>query len=215
MYFGLNNAQADVQGSQVNESDGSTGFVVSVGKNQFPITLPLDGIHNVSDALAAISVALEMDVSIADIQRRLAAFSNIDGRQSIYKANGFTIINDSYNAGPESMAAALDVLGSKDGRKIAVLGDMLELGVNAQAEHYKIGRIAAEKADLLFAYGPTSERMLNGAVTGGMSGRARAFTDRERLAQALKMTARPGDILLFKGSRGMRMELILEAFLRD
>jgi len=113
------------------------------------------------------------------------------------------------------MAAALNVLGSKEGRRIAVLGDMLELGVNAQAEHYKIGRIAAEKADLLFAYGPAGERMLNGAVTGGMVGKARAFTDRERLVQALKLAARPGDVLLFKGSRGMRMELILEAFLQD
>ena len=149
------------------------------------------------------------------MQRRLAAFINMDGRQSIYKIKDFTIINDSYNAGPESMAAALNVLGSKEGRRIAVLGDMLELGVNAQAEHYKIGRIAAEKADLLFAYGPTGERMLNGAVTGGMVGKARAFTDRERLVQALKITAKPGDVLLFKGSRGMRMELILEAFLQD
>jgi UDP-N-acetylmuramoyl-tripeptide--D-alanyl-D-alanine ligase len=174
----------------------------------------LDGMHYVSDSLAAVAVALEMGVKPEDIKDRLSSFSNMEGRQSIYEAKGFTIINDSYNAGPESMTAALNVLGNKNGRRIAVLGDMLELGVNAQAEHYKIGRIAAEKADLLFAFGPTSERMLNGAVTGGMVGKARAFTDRERLVQALKLAARPGDILLFKGSRGMRMELILEAFLK-
>ena len=215
VYFGLRNADAAVQGSQVNESDGSTAFTVSTDKEHFAVTLPLDGIHNVSDALAAIAVAFEMGVPVADIQRRLAAFTNMDGRQSIYKAKEFTIINDSYNAGPESMAAALNVLGSKAGRKIAVLGDMLELGINAQAEHYRIGRIAAEKADLLFAYGPTGERMLSGAVTGGMIGRARAFTDRACLVQALKRAAKPGDVLLFKGSRGMRMELILEAFLQD
>ena len=215
VYFGLRNADAAVQGSQVNECDGSTEFTVSTDNEHFAVTLPLDGIHNVSDALAAIAVAFEMGVPVADIQRRLAAFTNMDGRQSIYKAKEFTIINDSYNAGPESMAAALNVLGSKAGRKIAVLGDMLELGINAQAEHYRIGRIAAEKADLLFAYGPTGERMLSGAVTGGMIGRARAFTDRACLVQALKRAAKPGDVLLFKGSRGMRMELILEAFLQD
>ncbi len=215
VYFGLNNPDAAVRGSQVTESDGVTNFAVWAGEEAFTVTLPLDGIHNVSDALAAISVGLQMGVTPIDIQRRLASFSNMEGRQSIYKVKDFTIINDSYNAGPESMAAALNVLGSKEGRRIAVLGDMLELGVNAQAEHYKIGRIAAEKADLLFAYGPTGKRMLNGAVTGGMTGRARAFTDRDRLVQALKLAARPGDVLLFKGSRGMRMELILEAFLQD
>ncbi len=215
VYFGLDNPDAAVRGSQVTESDGVTNFAVWAGEEAFTVTLPLDGIHNVSDALAAISVGLQMGVTPIDIQRRLASFSNMEGRQSIYKVKDFTIINDSYNAGPESMAAALNVLGSKEGRRIAVLGDMLELGVNAQAEHYKIGRIAAEKADLLFAYGPTGKRMLNGAVTGGMTGRARAFTDRDRLVQALKLAARPGDVLLFKGSRGMRMELILEAFLQD
>ncbi len=215
VYFGLNNPNATVCGNGMEESDGQLRFSVQAEDCAFPIKLNLDGMHYVSDCLAAVAVALEMGVKPEDIQNRLSAFSNMEGRQSIYEAKGFTIINDSYNAGPESMAAALNVLGNKPGRKIAVLGDMLELGVNTQAEHYKIGRIAAEKADLLFAYGPTGERMLNGAVTGGMEGKARAFTDRDRLVQALKAAARPGDVLLFKGSRGMRMELILEAFLKD
>ena len=215
VYFGLNNSNASVLGNNVEETDGKLQFSVQVGEDTFPVCLNLNGMHYVSDSLAAIAVALEMGVKPDDIRQRLAAFENMEGRQSIYEAKGFTIINDSYNAGPESMAAALNVLGNKTGRRIAVLGDMLELGVNAQAEHYKIGRIAAEKADLLFAFGPTGERMLNGAVTGGMEGKARAFTDRERLVQALKLAARPGDVLLFKGSRGMRMELILEAFLKD
>ena len=114
------------------------------------------------------------------------------------------------------MAAALTVLGNKPGRHVAVLGDMLELGVCTQAEHYKVGRIAAEKADVLLAYGPNSVRMLYGALTGGMpQSRARAFTDRERLVAVLKQTVRPGDVILFKGSRGMRMELVLEQFLAE
>ncbi len=215
IHFGLNNTNASVIASSVEEEDGLLRFDVRAGEDVFPVRLPLNGLHYVSDALAAIAVALEMGVQPASVQARLAAFQNMEGRQSIYQAKGFTIINDSYNAGPESMAAALSVLANKPGRRIAVLGDMLELGVNAEAEHYKIGRVAAEKADLLFAFGPTSERMLNGALTGGMAGSARAFTDRERLVQILKLTAHPGDVLLFKGSRGMRMELILEDFLRD
>ena len=78
----------------------------------------------------------------------------------------------------------------------------------------EVERIAAEKADLLFAYGPNSSKMLKGAITGGMSAiKAAAFEDREKLADVLAQTVSPGDVLLFKGSRGMRMELILERFI--
>ena len=93
---------------------------------------------------------------------------------------------------------------------------MLELGVCTQAEHYKVGRIAAEKADVVLAYGPNSVRTLDGAMTGGMKQtNAKAFTDRDQLVAALKQMARPGDVILFKGSRGMRMELALERFLEE
>jgi UDP-N-acetylmuramoyl-tripeptide--D-alanyl-D-alanine ligase len=112
------------------------------------------------------------------------------------------------------MAAALAVLHGKPGRRIAVLGDMLELGSCTQAEHYKVGRLAAENADILLSYGPNSGRMLKGAITGGMTGKeARAFEDREKLADALLQIVKPGDVILVKGSRGMRMELIIESFL--
>ncbi len=114
------------------------------------------------------------------------------------------------------MTAALTVLGSRTGRRVAVLGDMLELGVCTDAEHYKIGRVAAKNADLLFAYGPSSERTLYGAITGGMSqSSARAFTDREKLLETLKLLAKPGDTILFKGSLGMRMKPLLDAFLEQ
>ena len=114
------------------------------------------------------------------------------------------------------MAAALSVLGNRPGRKIAVLGDMLELGVTTPAEHYKVGRIAAEKADALLAYGPNSSRMITGALTGGMAeGMTGAYTDRDALVTALKRLVKPGDVLLFKGSHGMHMEIALEKFLKD
>ena len=95
-----------------------------------------------------------------------------------------------------------------------MLGDMLELGDCAPAEHDKVGRTAAEKADMVFAYGPNSKYMLEGCHVGGMQS-AFAFTDRDQLATALKQAVKPGDVILFKGSRGMRMELILEKFLEE
>ena len=93
---------------------------------------------------------------------------------------------------------------------------MLELGVCTQAEHYKVGRLAAEHADRLLAFGPNGCRMEKGALTGGMvEGMARSFTDRHQLVLELKRLARPGDVILFKGSRGMHMELALELFFCD
>ena len=181
----------------------------------FPVELALEGVHFVADAMAAVAVALELGVDPVRIQEQLHSFRNMAGRQEIFQAGDYTIISDCYNAGPESMAAALLVLGRKKGRRIAVLGDMLELGVCTHAEHYRIGRIAAEKADILLAFGPNAGRMVDGALTGGMNpASARAFDDRMTLAAALAQIAKPGDVLLFKGSRGMHMELILEAFLK-
>ena len=215
-YFGGANDQCAVFAYNVEETPGRINFMVRAGELHFPVELPLEGLHHVDDALAAVAVGLHMGVSPAEIGESLSQFRNMEGRQEIFEAKGCTIIKDCYNAGPESMAAALNVLGNRPGRHIAVLGDMLELGFRAQAEHYRVGRIAAEKAQLLFAYGPNGSRVVNGAITGGMpEGKALAFEDRDALAAALKQAVMPGDVLLFKGSRGMRMELILEKFLEE
>ena len=132
------------------------------------------------------------------------------------QAGEYTIISDCYNAGPESMAAALKVLGNRKGRRIAVLGDMLELGDVTWAEHFKIGRIAAENAEAVYAFGPNANRVTGGAVTGGMNPSfARHFDSREEMAKSLKRLAKPGDTLLFKASRGMHLELVLEEFLKE
>ena len=212
-YFGIQNPECDVLGSDISQQDGILSFQVHSGSLTFPVELALEGEHYVPDALAAISVGLEMGVDAAKIQERLSRFRNMAGRQEILEIRGCTVIKDCYNAGPESMAAALNVLGHKPGRHIAVLGDMLELGVCTQAEHYRIGRIAAEKADVLMAYGPNAPRVIGGAITGGMNDRcAKAYDDQKKLAEALSRIARPGDAILVKGSRGMHMERVLDLF---
>ena len=212
-YFGIQNPECDVLGSDISQQEGILSFQVHSGSLTFPAELSLEGEHYVPDALAAISVGLEMGVDAAKIQERLSRFRNMAGRQEILEIRGCTVIKDCYNAGPESMAAALNVLGHKPGRHIAVLGDMLELGVCTQAEHYRIGRIAAEKADVLMAYGPNAPRVIGGAITGGMNDRcAKAYDDQKKLAEALGRIARPGDVILVKGSRGMHMERVLDLF---
>lgn len=214
-YFGTGEHCA-VRAEDIRETEGSISFRVAAKCHRVQVELPLEGLHYVPDALAAVSVALELGVPPVLIQERLTMFHNMAGRQEIYRKNGYTIISDCYNAGPESMAAALAVLGRKEGRKIAVLGDMLELGDCAWAEHYRIGRIAAENADLIYAYGPNAERVVKGAITGGMAQtKAQDFDSHEALVQMLKFNAKSGDVLLFKGSRGMHMERVLEQFLEE
>lgn len=215
-YFGKQNSQCAVLAMNIQSGDDAVTFDAVWGNIALPVKLPMEGEHYVEDALAAVAVGLKLGVSPEKIAESLSAFENMQDRQEIYQAGEYTIIKDCYNAGPESMAAALAVLGSRTGRKVAVLGEMLELGDCTPAEHYKLGRMAAEKADVVLAYGPNSERVLKGAITGGMPDtRVSAYEDSQRLVAALKQQARPGDVLLFKGSRGMRMERILEEFLRE
>ena len=214
-YFGTGE-NAAVRAFDVLQMEEGICFRVEAGEERFDVRIGVEGDHFVPDAMAAVAVGLQFGLTGEQIAAGLAAFHNMAGRQEIYKAGEYTIIQDCYNAGPESMAAALNVLGRRQGRKIAVLGDMLELGDRTQAEHYKVGRIAAEKADMVFAYGPNASRILSGAITGGMpDGKAQAFTDRDVCAAALRRAARPEDTILFKGSRGMHMELILDAFLAE
>jgi len=212
-YFGSDEA-CEVWADKVSQGENLT-FTAHCGNVEIPITLALEGEHFVSDALAAVAVGLKLNVAPEKISEALSSFRNMAGRQEIFQAGEFTIIKDCYNAGPESMAAALNVLSNRKGRKIAVLGDMLELGDSAHPEHYKLGRIAAQKADVLFAYGPHAKVVADGAITGGMDKEiVTAFDDHEALAMALKAAAKPGDVLLFKGSRGMHMEISLEHFLK-
>ena len=215
-------ADGAVRGENITEEPGTIAYQVTAAnagtgvpdgpsaQRHFSVKLPLEGMHYVSDSLAAVSVGLYMGVSPEEIAARLGAFQTMEGRQEIFEAKGMTVIKDCYNAGPESMAAALTVLGKRQGRRIAVLGDMLELGACAPAEHKRVGSIAAQNADIILAYGPHAAFVAEGA-----KGNCEIFDDRNAMAQRLKSLARPADVLLFKGSHGMHMELVLEAFLKE
>ena len=217
-YYGIENHACDVTASEIVELDDGVRFVVNGFGQQFELFVPMLGRHTVYNALAAATVGLLLGVTPEKIQTRFSAFHNTGMRQKIYKVNGVTIIEDCYNAGPESTEAALEVLaGMKtNGRRIAVLGDMLELGNRSAAEHFRIGRLAVGKADLLLTYGEHSVRTLTGAVTGGMNPKnTDHFDTHEDMAQMLRTRVSEGDVILFKGSRGMRMERVLQLFLED
>ena len=215
-YFGIQNKAAAVRAENIQQQGNGLCFDVRTGEDSFCVTLPLEGMHYVSDALAAVSVGLALGVAPQRIADRLFRFQNMAGRQEIFEAKGVTIIKDCYNAGPESMAAALRVLGARSGRRIAVLGDMLELGSATEQAHLNTGRMAAENADLLLTYGPNALHICRGAQNTGMNKEhIYSFQDRTRMAEKLRALCIPGDVLLFKGSHGMHMELVLEQFLQN
>lgn len=214
-YFGRT-SRCDIRAVDVHQEGEDLLFRIEAGRLSQPVRMRLEGEHFVSDALAAATVGLKLGVPSAKIASSLGNFHNISGRQEIFQAGEYTIIKDCYNASPESMIAALGVLGNRPGRHIAVLGDMLELGDCANAEHYKVGRIAAEKADLIFTYGDFANRIIDGTVTGGMpASRGRAYRSRQELVRALRQAAKPGDVILFKASRAVHMERVLEDFLKE
>ena len=216
IYFGTG-LDATLRALDVRQEEDQLSFTVEGNAGErFPVTLPLEGMHYVTDAMASIGVGLKMGISPERIALQLAKFQNMDGRQQILHIGSYTLINDCYNAGPESMAAALAVLGNRPGRHIAVLGDMLELGQRADEEHYRIGRIAAEKAQRVLVYGPHAVCVYQGALDAGMQcSDIGIYEDKAAMAAALKQLALPGDTILFKGSRGMRMEQVLQQFLKE
>ncbi len=207
--FGLAETN-DVYAKDVKMSQEGSCFTAVAFGQEIPIVLPVTGKHNILNALSAVAVGLCCGVSREDIEKGLRNFQNTGMRQRIYQLHGVTIIEDCYNAGPESMGAALQVLSDvkTQGRRIAALGGMLELGSFAPEQHYEVGKLAAQKADALFAYGENSAHYVRGAFDGGMK-EAASYESHALLAAALQKTLQPGDILLVKGSRGMRMEQVL------
>ena len=170
------------------------------------IRLPAPGIHNVSNALAAIACALELGISNENIQKGLAEYSQEKMRLSITHYDGVKVINDAYNAAPASMAAALAVLRDIAGkhRSIAVLGDMLELGDFSQDAHRQTGGIVAQQQiHSLVAIGELARDYVNGALERGMNPEnTKHFSSVEMAIKHLKEFIQPDDVILFKGSRG-------------
>ena len=169
------------------------------------------------NALAAAACGWLLGLEADEIADGLAAYRPIGLREQRYEKNGFSIYEDCYNASPDSMEAALRVLGSMPGaRRIAVLGGMGELGSYAPEGHRRAGRAAAQYADRIFAYGANTEYLREGALEGGMAPEdVTCFATHEALAEALRRAAQPGDALLFKGSRAMKMENVLKLFLGE
>ncbi|MDA0747338.1 MAG: UDP-N-acetylmuramoyl-tripeptide--D-alanyl-D-alanine ligase [bacterium] len=183
----------------------------------FCFQLRIPGRHNVYNALAAAAVGVALDVPISEAARALASFRPPRLRSQVLEHNGIRILNDTYNANPASMRAALEAVvqmePAEGGRRIAVLGDMLEMGSGAADAHRALGEFAAIKGvRALFALGTLAEEVAQGGMEGGLPAeRSRAFADQEVLVADLAAFLKPGDLVLLKGSRGLAMEAVATA----
>ncbi len=214
IYVGMG-SQNDVYPEQINMSAESVSFSAVILNERHDVFLPCVGVHNVLNALFALAAAYAAGVDLCLAARRLADYKTVGLRQNIIKTtDNITIIADCYNAGVESMTSALQVLSDIPGagRKIAVLGDMLELGEKSIEAHLQIGKKSANSnVNMLFLYGKMSEYIGVGAKENGMDEeKIRRYGDKKEMACDIKNFIRPGDIILFKASRGMKFEEMIE-----
>ena len=206
--------QLRAQGLRVRAGRGMA-FALRYGGQQARINLNYLGRHNVTNALGAAALTLGAGVSLAAVRRGLAQAKPFTMRMQRESWRGIGIINDSYNANPGSMQAALETLALIGGRgkKIAVLGDMFELGKQSVKEHRQLGRVAAQaRIDRLYLLGDQAGTVRRGALRAGMKAhQVTVGVDHGDLATRLRQQVKRGDWLLVKGSRGMKMEKVLQA----
>lgn len=207
VFFGIDNKNCEVTAENITEKELATEFTAVRGDIRQKITIPAVGIHNVYDALAAFAVGTEYGVEPEKIALGLCGYSPSGMRQRINEMNGVTFIEDCYNASPDSQRAGLNSLCSvAKGRKLAVLGDMLELGDYSETAHRAVGEYAAEcKIDALYTLGTNSRFMADSAEKAGLRA-VYEFGDKKALTEALLKELRRGDTVLFKASRGMELE---------
>ncbi len=179
----------------------------SVEDVRIDVTIPTMGRHNVLNALCAMAVGTQLGLSADEIKRGLESFENVGSRNHIIKTDTLTIIDDCYNANPTSTKAGLDTLSKLGGRRIAILGDMKELGKDELTLHREVGAYAKEVGiDMLVAVGPLSEATAEGYGEG-----AYYAATVERCIDRIKRYLRPGDTILVKASHSMQFERIVEA----
>ena len=208
-------ASADLYASHIRDGDDGLAFRLHAPTGDIDIRLPLHGRHNVGNALAAATLALALDAPLAAIADGLASVSGVAGRQTRYRlANGALLIDDSYNANPASVAAAIRTLAATSGESWLVLGDMAELGPDSSRLHADCGAMAKDAGiHHLFTVGPQSV-----ASSRAFGAGARHFDDQEGLIEALRAglssgVRENGVSCLIKGSRSSAMERVVRALL--
>jgi len=207
--FGID-SPADVKATTIRYEGDRASFVIVTRTYQIAVNFPLPGKHNIYDALAAAASAYALGIAPSKIKRGLEKFKLSSKRLNIIYSKNIRIIDDTYNANPDSMAASLSILENYPPRRIAVLGDMFELGSIARKSHENIGKLAANlNIEELITVGNLSKFTAKSAKSAGLSNVYMTRSNTEAL-RILKKMIRQNDTVLVKGSRGMHLEEIVD-----
>ncbi len=211
LYYAID-GDGDVTASDLHTAQGETSFTIHYYGQSIQARIPTIGKHNVYNALAGFCTGLMADMDPEEIVKGMRLYKNAGMRQNTTLDHGVTVISDCYNASPASMRAAIDVINSLEceGKRYCVFGDMLELGAVSEEAHIETGKaVARSRVDGLVCYGKLAREIKRGAVLVGMRN-VMCFQDREEAAAYLAGLLRPGDAVIYKASRGVRMEEVIE-----
>ena len=203
-------SNATVIGSHLRYKKDGIKFTCKCYDEVFDVFLPMIGEHNVYDALAAIGAGRVLGVKSSKIKKGLSEFTGTPMRQEIVAFDDIVILNDAYNANPSSMSEAIKALGQLEGkRKIAMLGDMLELGDFTEEGQRQVGRLLAEEGySVVFTFGDAANFIAKEAKLAGLE--VHRCNSHLEMANAYNDIREKGDVILVKGSRGLRMERVVE-----
>jgi UDP-N-acetylmuramoyl-tripeptide--D-alanyl-D-alanine ligase len=205
-------ADADVRVEAVRAAGvAGTAFTLVAGGARREVLTPALGRHSAMNGAAAAAVGLAAGLSVDDIAAALARGWSADHRAQLIDLGRYHVLDDSYNAAPPSMLAALEMLAALPGRPVAVLGEMLELGDLSDAGHREVGEAAGRVVAELVTVGPGADRIADAAVAAGLpAGRVHRAVDRVAAAAALRDVVRDGDVVLVKASRGAALDLLVD-----
>ena len=208
--FGFNNDN-DIYCEDFTMKEDSITFTCVINDNKEEIFIPAVGEHNIYNAMAAILTGMALEIPLKNIKEGLKNYKATKMRLDIVKDNDLTIINDTYNASPDSMNAALKILGRYKERKVAILGDMFEMGEHAEYGHRLVGESAVGNVDLLITIGKDSKFISDEAKKLGLSSSSiYHFETKEDAINSLENLIQKNDVVLVKASRGMKLEEIVE-----
>lgn len=210
VFFGLNPSNTVHPENIVSKGLAGTQMDVVTPEVRFQVHVPVPGKHMIYNALAAAAVGLDHGMNPKEIAEGIASFQPVDGHSSILETEKFTIMDDCYNANPVSMKAGLDVLSLVADRKVAIMGDMFELGSNEKVLHYEVGQYAAEKKiDVLILIGKLAEQYKSGALAVNPKQELYYFTTLEEAIEQFASVLQLSDAILVKASHGMHFEKIV------
>ena len=188
-----------------------TKAVINYFGHKFETVIPIPGYHMLYNAMAATCIGVHFGMSFDEIDKGIRKLKAIGGRNNMFEANGVTVIDDCYNANPMSMKASLEVLSHATGRKVAILGNMFELGAKELELHREVGETAGQlKIDLVITIGELAKEIHKGALAG--AGQCLHFETKEEFLEQMDDIIKTGDTVLIKASNSMKFKEIVNKF---